>query len=411
MNEELEIKDKSYLKKFNKIYIWFASFSDDLLFYVAISTLFYTIVKGFSAQEIISLTTISSIISILIRIPLIKVIQKIGSTNSVRIGNGLALIASILITFGNSYITIVIAESFYAIAVIFKNMLSVILKNNLIYQNHEDNFIKIQSKVSSIYAIITTIVALTAGFLFNINNYIPMYLCIFICLICFITSFSIKEVNIKNSYNVNEVEKIKLNFTRMLFIIFVLYGLFYGLITIGQKNGELLIQYELIETFNIEQTAIYLSIIVAISRIARVISNMAFNTVYKKYKNRINLILGIMIFSAFSFMTLGYFINLNYILKFTIMSLGFFIILMIRDPFRIYMQDVTLKITDIKQHKLVIAYLEFSRKLGNTILGLIVSSLLVKIDMIYVISILGILAFLQFFVILKLYNLLKKKYI
>lgn len=406
--EQSEIENKRYLKWFNKIYIWFDGFTDDLLFYVAISTLFYTIVKGFSAQEIVFLTTISSLISIILRVPLIKLIQLIGSTKSVRIGIGLLVIASILITFGTSYITIMIAECIYSIAFVFRGMLSVVLRHNLIYQKLEDDYIKVKNKASILYAIITAIVAFIAGFLFNINNYLPMYLCIFFCLICFIISFSIKEVSNGNKDNKEENNKIKSRVSKIIWVAFISYGLFYGLIAMGQGNGKLLIQYELLNTYNIEQTAIYLSIIVAISRVARIISNLYFNKLYNIYKDKISIILGTMLIGAYMFLAIGFFINFNILLKFSIMAIGFFLILMARDPFRIYMQDVSLKVTQPEQHKLVIAYLEFSRNIGTTILSLGISALLIKIDMIYIIILLGILAILELFVILKLYRLLKK---
>lgn len=54
-------------------------------------------------------------------------------------------------------------------------------------------------------------------------------------------------------------------------------------------------------------------------------------------------------------------------------------ILMSRDLFRIYMQDIILKISTTENHKKAIAYLAFSRKLGTTILSIVVSSLLIKI--------------------------------
>jgi len=92
------------------------------------------------------------------------------------------------------------------------------------------------------------------------------------------------------------------------------------------------------------------------------------------------------------------------------MASGYIAILMIRDPFRTYMQDITLRMTNIKEHKLVIAYLEFSRKIGTTILGILISALLIKVDMIYVFIILGILAVLESHIMLKLYNLTKSQY-
>ena len=54
------------LKKFNKIYPWFDAISCDLLFFIAIDTLFFSIVKEFNPAQIAMLTTISSIITIII---------------------------------------------------------------------------------------------------------------------------------------------------------------------------------------------------------------------------------------------------------------------------------------------------------------------------------------------------------
>ena len=62
-----------YLKKFNKVFLIFYILSCDLLFYVAIDTLFYTMVKGFTPDKIVFLTTISSISSILLGKIIIKI--------------------------------------------------------------------------------------------------------------------------------------------------------------------------------------------------------------------------------------------------------------------------------------------------------------------------------------------------
>ena len=50
MNE----KEKKNLKRFNKLFPWFAGLSRDLLFWVAIDTLFLTVVKKFTASQIVS---------------------------------------------------------------------------------------------------------------------------------------------------------------------------------------------------------------------------------------------------------------------------------------------------------------------------------------------------------------------
>ena len=53
--------EQEKMTKFNKIFPWYAGLSDDLLFWVAIDTLFLTVVKNFNASQIVSLTTVSLI--------------------------------------------------------------------------------------------------------------------------------------------------------------------------------------------------------------------------------------------------------------------------------------------------------------------------------------------------------------
>lgn len=80
-NEEMNLTNKK-LKKFNKIYPWFDAITCDLLFFMAIDTLFFTIVKGFNPTQITMLTTISSLITIIMQIPLINLIKRLENTKS-----------------------------------------------------------------------------------------------------------------------------------------------------------------------------------------------------------------------------------------------------------------------------------------------------------------------------------------
>ena len=76
--------EQEKMAKFNRIFPWYAGLSDDLLFWAAIDTLFLTVVKDFNASQIVSLTTVSLITCIVLQVPLLKIIKKIGNTNSVR---------------------------------------------------------------------------------------------------------------------------------------------------------------------------------------------------------------------------------------------------------------------------------------------------------------------------------------
>ena len=185
---------KLNISKFNKIFPWYNGLSSDLLFWVAIDTLFLTVVKKFNAAQIVSLTTLSMITCIILQVPLLKIIKKIGNTNSVKLGTLFLLISSILLTFGKNYISIVLGKIFYEMAFTFKNMANAILKNNLELQQKSEEYIKIQTKSNTIYAVVTMIISFVASILFNFNNYLPMILCILFCFIFFFLSFYIVDM-------------------------------------------------------------------------------------------------------------------------------------------------------------------------------------------------------------------------
>ena len=139
------------LTKFNKIFPWYSGLSSDLLFWIAIDTLFLSVVKNFNSSQIVSLTSVSLVTCILLQMPLLKIINRIGNTNSGRLGSLLFLVSSLLLTFGQNYITIALGKVVCEIAFTFQNMENAILKNNLELQNRGDEYIKIKTKRQMIY--------------------------------------------------------------------------------------------------------------------------------------------------------------------------------------------------------------------------------------------------------------------
>ena len=246
------------LIKFNKLFPWFAGLSGDLLFWAAIDTLFLTVVKNFNASQIVSLTSISLITCILLQIPLLNIIKKIGNTKSVRLGSLLLLISSILLTLGTNYIIVVIGKILYEVAFTFQNMINVVLKNNLELQNRENEYIKFRTSANTIYAIATMIISFVASFMFNINNYLPMIGCITFCFVCFVLSFNMVDYSNNNCikskiYKENKDKLKKINYSKIVLFIIISYGLFYPIVNSGQSNGKLFIQQELLKKFNVEK--------------------------------------------------------------------------------------------------------------------------------------------------------------
>ena len=395
--------EQEKMAKFNRIFPWYAGLSDDLLFWAAIDTLFLTVVKDFNASQIVSLTTVSLITCIVLQVPLSKIIKKIGNTNSVRLGSMLLLVSSILLTFGKNYIDIVLGKVIYEIAFTFQNMVNAVLKNNLELQNRNNEYIKVKTKANTIYATATMIISFIASLMFNLNNYLPMLGCITFCLICFILSFYIVDYSkynkIKEESQMKSKTKIKYN--KLIIVLIISYGIFYPIVNSGQSNGKLFIQQELLTKFDVE----IIGAILCISRIVRVVSNIAFNKIHNKYKEKVGVILPILLSISIILMILGSFVQGYVTIKFSIMGLGYIIILFIRDPFKVYMQDLALRSIGKEGQQSLLTTMELARKIERAIMSLSFTMILINNPMIAVMSILLILSIIEILVSIKLYKL------
>lgn len=401
--------EENKLKRFNKIFPWYDGLSGDLLFWVAIDTLFLTVVKNFTASQIVSLTSISMIINILLQVPLLKIIHKIGNTKSVRLGSFLLLISSILLTFGKNYITIVIGKIFYEMAFTFQNMINAVLKNNLELQHTENEYIKYRTKANTIYAAVTMIISFVASIMFNINNYLPMIGCITFCVICFILSWYMVDYSKDNKNKLEknkETGKGKIKYTKIIIFILLSYGLCYPMVNSGQSNGKLFIQQELLKLYDVEKTSLVIGAILCVSRIVRLLSNIKFDKIHKKYEDKVGIMLPVGLLISLILMLIGYNVSNMPVMKFVIMGLGYVIILFIRDPFKVYMQDLALKNTDKNRQQTLLTTMELSRKIVRTIISLSFTTILLKYPMVLVISILTILSIIEIFVSIYLYKII-----
>lgn len=397
--------EQSKIAKFNKVFPWYGGLSSDLLFWVAIDTLFLTSVKNFNAAQIVSLTTVSLVTCIALQIPILKIIKKIGNTKSVRLGSLLLLIASILLTFGPNYIIVALGKIISEIAFTFQNMANAVLKNNLELQGENDKYIKVKTNCNTIYAAVTMIISFIASFMFNLNNYLPMIGCILFCLICFILSFYIVDYSNYDKTEKEEKAKVKIKYSKIIILVLISYGMFFPIVNSGQSNGKLFIQQELLLNFNIEKTAIIIGIILSVSRIVRVISNVIFGKIHKKYKDKVGVMLPILLLVSCILMILGSFVKDFIILKFSIMSFGYIIILFIRDPFKVYMQDLALKNIDKNAQATLLTTMELARKIARAIISFSFTLILIDNPMITVITILCILSIIEILVSIKLYKL------
>ena len=387
-----------------KIYPLFYGLTSDLIFWIAINTLFLTTVKHLSVAQINSIEAFGTGIGIIFQIFIIKIVRKIGNLKAVRIGTILLFLSATINTVATSYFGLLIAEVCYTIGFVFKAMDNVILIKNLKYLNRSEEYIKYQTKGSTIYSLVTLIISLLSGFLFNVNPYLPMVICMILCFINILLTYYLYEVpNLNNEVKNNDKS---ITFNKSILLMILLYGAFYAMVAVGQKNSKLFIQLNMQDFLSLDKVSVYMGVIIFLSRISRLVSNLMFLKVYKKLKNKIIFLFEIMLCFTFTLLLIGNFTGRK-ITGIMVMALGYFLYLGIRDPFSAYMRKILFDNSKEKVHDKIINYISLSRKLFTLMYGLIISMMLMNLSYIYVMSVLLLLTISLLITIIKIYRTLE----
>lgn len=391
MNQSQAKKSEQILR----LYPWYSGLSQGTLFYTAISTLFFTVVKGLSASQIVMMETIATLSCILLQRIILKTIKKIGNTKSIILGSFILTLSVILATIGN-YHLLIISCILELVAYTFKNMENIILKNNLNFLNKSTEYMKYKNKAFLVYSIATAIIALIASKLFILNHYLPMFFCILFCVITFIMSFFVQDITLEKENNEQKkqipiTDNSKSLPTSTIVKVIILFGIIRTCIALGFNNTQLFIQYDLQEYFNLEQTAYYLGIIIFASRIVRIISNLSFNHIHNLLKDKLMYLIPVLLLMSYLLLVFSHLKINHLLLKFVGMGTSYGIILYIIDSFTAVIQDVLLTKCSENKHQSILTYLTFSYNLFKTIFGFVVSLILLKHELIYVFGFLIIL--------------------
>ena len=393
------------IQRYMKLYPWHSGLTGDLLFYIAIDTLFLTMVKNLSAAEIVSISSFSQLACIAFQFPILFVIKKIGNTASIRVGSFFLLASAVFITFSKSYYLILLGRLFHDVAGIFKEASVVALRNNLDVLDKGGEFVSVRTKANTVYAVLTMLISFVASAMFNFNNYLPMLGCITTCAIGFGLSWFMKDFS---DYNKIERKpksdvKVKIQYSKIIIIAWILYAFFYSVVTNGQSEGKLFIQQNVMLEFDNETTALIIGAIVIISRVVRVVSNVIFVKLYDKYQEKMGVVLPILLCASFGLLLFGSFIP-QIVAKIIVMTFGYIIILFIRDPYRLYIQDVVFSNTPKEQHQTLLAVFAFGVKVATAGTGLVYSAILLAYPMVVTIAIMFAIAAVEIVLSMVLYR-------
>ena len=203
--DELEVVKK---RKDNiRIYKIYEAIALDLLFYYSTIFLFYINQKELVNYQIFLIDTSYIFFKLLFYMFSQVCVQKYGKRKMLILGNILVLISLIILLGFKSIVAFLISAVFCAIGFDLKEL----CESNLLYDSliktdrRGENYSKIESKVNSKFYIIETLSCLSSGFLYVLNPYIPICLCIAITTLCLILSTQFQDI--KKEENINGLKE------------------------------------------------------------------------------------------------------------------------------------------------------------------------------------------------------------
>ena len=286
-------KEETKAKRQNaKIFPIYKMFSWDLLFFYSTQYLFYTNVKGITAGEILKLDAFFPLFIIFMQLPSTICADLLGRRKSLIVGNVIMILYIFLLMILPGAVGIFIANIIYA----FGYSLRGIQATNILYDSTatkggEGLYAKINGKGATGYYILDGIASLTAGYLFVINGYLPMIICLAFTIIATIISTRFKDIyenKLEENEISNKIKEYKKDFkisikniitSKRLRALLIFMGIFNALITItGTYKGSTLTELQVKpETF---------SMINAIFTFIAGIATTFQDKIHKKFRNR-----------------------------------------------------------------------------------------------------------------------------
>lgn len=401
MNEQMIRKNNMKIFPFYKMFAW------DLLFYFAISFLFLTQVKGFTASQVLLIDSIYSFCRIISQIFCIKIVDTIGKSKALLLGNALVSISILMLILGNNFLFLVFLHLIQAIGYNLHSLCEpTILSDSIPKSSFSSNiYSKIDGKGNSLYYIFDAISSISTGFLYVASPYLPMILCFVCCLISTIICLGFNDPvpKIKGTKEkttgffdyykdmlITFKQIIKSNRLKSLLIFsFCSYGVLY---MFGTLRSSILVDINVPEQ--------YFGIILAAMQIIASISAKNQNWFHKKLRNRALSWFSLSVASAFIITGLLVTCNINFTVSITCVLLTIVIVGIVKGCYYTLMSKYYNSFSNPNVNTKIFAIKSLVENLGNVILSYIASFLLGITTTSYTFIILGCILFVVFIFLL-----------
>lgn len=211
-------------KRNMKIFPTYKKLAWDYLFFYTINFLFLTQVKGINPADVVLIDAFYSLFGIIMQIPAVFIVEFLGRRNSIIFGNIVNCLYMVVVIFSKNLFNLIIAEMMSSLAFAIKETAEPSLLNESIpkAKSKDKIFAKINEKGASGYYFINAVTKVLAGWLYQINPYIPMILSLATTvLVTIISSFFIepvrkKKINYKEISISNNIKEIEISFKFIL---------------------------------------------------------------------------------------------------------------------------------------------------------------------------------------------------
>ena len=320
-----------------KLYTRYKMFSWDLLFYYAIIFLFFTQTKGINAADVLLAESFYPLFKIAFLIPATVLINSLGKRKSLIIGNGFIFLSIFTYIIGNNFAFIVVGELLSAIGFIIKG----ICESNLIYDSLEDNssrgakFSQIEGKGTSYYYYIEAVSAVASGFLFIINGYIPMFICLGVTIYSTYLSMRFKDIDEKQKINIYKVHRE----VKDLFNSFRLFNKsprLKNLIFFGALISAIILSLTMLRSSIMQDIGIpseYFGIIFAVLGLISGIAAKNEFRIHKKFRNKTLASLALPLVISCMFLGIICQVSQNFVVNVIVVLLMFLVQYIVRGPF------------------------------------------------------------------------------
>lgn len=188
------------MSKNERLFSVYRIFGYDYLFYTVIIFLFMTQTKGISVGQFMHISAFFAVFLAIVQIPCNYIVELIGLKRGTILGNFFLIIHCTIYIFSPSFVFFVIAEFFCAMGFGLKNVTeSPLLYSTLKRNGRSAMYSKVEGKSVSKFFYIEALSSCFVGFLFNINNYIPIILTLLALITALVISTKFDDMPIEKS--------------------------------------------------------------------------------------------------------------------------------------------------------------------------------------------------------------------